>query len=158
MPRSIHAAQGSAVTGWMSRLVRNWSARRSRSATATSQPGGRVSQRPWRTCRRVKVLACSVSPWALARSAAPPGGSKGRLTDALLLGWACLERGGLRRAGRVLAHLGQALVDLVAALAERLDHRAVDAAHVRHPVVDWAPRDADPAGQLDAEDGLVEVP
>ncbi len=94
---------------------------------------------------------------AMLGGALAPGGALVAV-EGELLGTAGVQGGDLGGTGGVLASAGHRLEDLVAALGEVLDRRPRDSANVRGPVDDGFPVEPEAAGELVAQDGLVEVP
>lgn len=89
--------------------------------------------------------------------AVPPLADEGVGGDAVVLGCPAGEGCRLPRPGRAVAGLGEQLLDLIAALAELVDHAGGHARDVGPAVADRAPADAEARAQKVAEVGLVEV-
>jgi len=75
--------------------------------------------------------------------------------DAVFLGLAGGQGGGLVGPGGGVAGLGDHGLDLVPPLGERLDHLVGDPVDLGPPLVDLAPLDAEPLGEQVAEVGLA---
>ena len=79
------------------------------------------------------------------------------LVEGLLLGLAGGQGGELGGPGGAEPDLVEVLLDLLAAVREVVPHLLVDPDHIGDAIADRAPFDAEPAGELVAQVGFVEV-